>query len=228
LIIMQKTNFNGKLDDARSKLFEVSSTLLSVSMKLQTIKDASELIDQTKKEVKEMNSKNKKLVVDKESLELILLAFGQKGIRSMVIDYVVPQLEEKINNILAKLSDFRVIIDTQKSGLSKDTVLEGLFIDVVNERGEIFNFDNYSGGEKLKIVIAISEALSEIQNIGFRILDEVFFALDDESLEKFAEVMLALQERFPQLICISHLKNIKDLFDDQIEIVKINGDSIIK
>ena len=101
--------------------------------------------------------------------------------------------------------------------------MEGLFINIYNEAGEEFDFNNYSGGEKLKITVAISEALAELQRISFRVLDELFVGLDDESTQSFAEIVDTLQSRFSQLICISHLPNIKDAFAERLTVVKQNG-----
>ncbi len=161
------------------------------------------------------------------SLALLKTALGPNGVKAVVIDYIIPRLEERINVILEKLSDFRVRLDTQKSNVTGEKMLEGLFISISNGQGAEIDFDGYSGGEKLKITVAIAEALSEIQNAKFRILDEVFVGLDEESTEKFGDIMLALQERFSQLICISHLRSIKSLFNDKITVSKINGASKI-
>ena len=206
---------------------ELSSELAELKTKLSTSQQASERIKTNKDEVKKLKTSIKKLGEEAEGMRMLKSAFGQKGIKAMVVDYIIPRLEEKINDILGKLSDFRIRLETQKSNAKGDSTVEGLFITIFNEQGLEFNFSNYSGGERLKIIVAISEALSEIQNIGFRVLDELFVGLDAESTEKFAEVVATLQERFDQMLCISHLRDIKDTFDEKIEIVKINGISQI-
>jgi len=205
-----------------------NSEFLDNFSNLTLAKDAMCRVEKNKKEVEKLGTDNTKLKEDIESLELLKEAFGTNGVKAIVIDYVIPQLEDKINNILSKLSDFRIKLDTQKSGVGKDTVLEGLFIEVINGQGEQLQFENYSGGERIKIIAAISEALAEIQRIGFRVLDEMFIGLDSDSIEGFTKVMLELQERFSQMICISHLREIKDIFENRIVIVKTNGNSTIQ
>jgi len=160
-------------------------------------------------------------------LKLLKGAFSPNGIKAMVIDYVLPRLEDKINNILGQVSDFRIQLDTQKKGIGEDTVLEGLFINIFNESGEQLDFQNYSGGQKLKISVAIAEGLASIQQCGFRIFDETFIGLDAETIESFSDVLLRLQQNVNQLICISHIQNIKDLFEDKITVKRINGTSNI-
>jgi DNA repair exonuclease SbcCD ATPase subunit len=162
-----------------------------------------------------------------EALKLLKDAFGQNGIKTIIIDYILPRLEDKINDILSKLSDFRVHLNTQHSSVKGDTIIEGLFITIINESGYELNYDNYSGSEKLRITYAIFEGLASLQNIGFRIIDELVQGMDPEIEAKFAEIILQLKEDVGQIICVSHLQTIKDLFEEKVEIVKIDGVSKI-
>ena len=157
-------------------------------------------------------------------LKLIKEAFGSKGIKATVIDYIIPQLEERINELLGQLSDFKIKLDTQQTKADEEGIKEGLWITVINAEGEELPFDSFSGGEKVKITMAISEALASLMNaIGFRILDESINSLDSESTESFVEVLIKLQEKFPQLLIISHLPEIQDLFEEKIKIIKVSG-----
>lgn len=181
----------------------------------------------TKVDAHQAQEKYKKLQDKISALETLKVAMGPNGIKAVVIDYILPRLEERINSVLEKLSDFRVRLDTQKASVTGEKNIEGLFITIYNGQGESYDFEGYSGGEKLKIVVAISEALAEIQNAKFRILDELFIGLDEESTEKFGDIMMTLQERFSQLVCISHLRSIKTLFNEKVTVSKINGTSKI-
>lgn len=161
---------------------------------------------------------------EKELLELIKEAFSPRGVKAVIVDYIIPQLEQRINNILGQLSDFRIRLSTQQNLTNDEGFKEGLFIIVKNPEGEELPLQNLSGGETIKISMAISEGLASlVGNIGFRILDECVTSLDSESTQSFVVVLLKLQEKFPQLLCISHLSEIKDLFSDKIKVVKING-----
>lgn len=162
-----------------------------------------------------------------QKLALIKEAFGSKGIKTVVIDYVLPKLEDKINEILHQLSDFTVHLDTQTDKADGDGSKEGLWITVTNDMGQEMPFEAFSGGERLKITVAISEAFASLQKVGFRLMDELWIGLDDESTESFAHVMEKLQERFGQILCISHLRTIKDLFYNVLTINKRNGISYV-
>lgn len=163
-----------------------------------------------------------------ECLKLIKEAFGSKGIKAVVLDFLIPTLENKINETLMQMSDFRIHLDTQKSLASENGIKEGLFITIINDRNEELPFESYSGGEKIKITIAISESLASLMSsIGFRLMDENIVSLDNESTESFIEILTKLQDKFPQLLMISHLPEIKNLFDNHIIITKVNGISKI-
>jgi exonuclease SbcC len=169
-----------------------------------------------------------KTIIEKmRKVTLVKNAFGPKGIETMVIDYILPKLEDRINDVLAKLSDFRVRLDTQRKSADGENVIEGLFITILNEMNEEMPFESYSGGEKLKISVAVSEALATLQHVGFRLFDETFIGLDENSTESFAQVLTDLQKNFSQVFCISHLLQIKELFDKKLFVTKNNNISYV-
>ena len=214
-------NLERDLSSDESFLFSLNVTLSEIEKNKEELADITKEI---KKHEKELKSKK----LDTENLKLLKDAFSNTGIKAIIIDYVIPKLEDRINSILSMLSDFTVSLDTQRAGSGEGVVKEGLFINIYDRSGNCYDFANYSGGEKLKIILAISESLSELQNIGFRLIDELFIGLDDDSTEKFADVMEKLHERFNQTLCISHLRNIKDLFESVIMVKKEDETSIVK
>jgi exonuclease SbcC len=177
----------------------------------------------------ELDSSLKKTIEDYESIKLLKEALSPRGLKATIVDYLIPQLEERINDVLSQMSDFKIRLDTQTIKADEEGVKEGLFITVKNPEGQEMSYESFSGGEKIKITIAISEALASLlqNNIGFRIMDENIISLDTESTQNFSEVLLKLQEKFPQLLIISHINEIKDLFEKKITIIKTNGVSKI-
>ena len=212
-----------ELADLNSNLATMKNDLLLLKVDVTNKLNAKRKVEEVTKSIAELETGNKDIIEELESLQLLKEAFSPRGVKAIVVDYVIPRLEDKINEILGKLSDFSVRLDTQRSGVKGDTTIEGLFITIVNELGEEFDYNNYSGGEKLKITVAITEALAEIQQISFRILDELFVGLDEDSTESFASVMETLNNRFSQMICVTHLRNIKEMFPEKITMTKVHG-----
>lgn len=214
---------SNKIASEKTILSSIVSDLLVVRNKISVSEKAKSDIEKNSAKKKELLASIKKVKSELESLEAIKAAFGQRGIPAVVVDYIAPRLEERINTILSQLSEFRIRIDTQRQNSTGDGVVEGLFLTITNDTGEELDFDSYSGGQKLKITVSIAEALASLQRVGFRIFDEVFFALDEQSTEDFADVMDKLQEKFNQVLCITHLRNVKDLFDERLLVTRTNG-----
>ena len=225
--------------DAANKLIEgftpvaplltsAKQDLYSVTVKLSRANMAKEMVEKAKQEIVELQASMAPTKERIAQIELAKEAFSQHGIKTVVIEYLLPRLEEKINEVLGQMSEFRVSLDTQKDSASGESVIEGLFINITNSEGEQLAFENYSGGERLKISVSIAEALATLQKVGFRILDEVFSSLDNESSKSFVDVMDKLQGSFAQTICISHLQEIQDMFESRVNIKKVDGTSVIE
>ncbi len=191
-------------------------------------KHAQETIVEARLSLQKLVKDGKTLQEQYDDLLLLKEALGPKGVRAVAVDYILPQLEERINEVLSQMSDFRIRLDTQQDKVSEEGSKEGLFINIINDQGQEMEFGSYSGGERIKITMAISEALASLMtSIGFRILDEAINSLDNESTQSFVEVLLKLQEKFPQVIVISHLDAVKDIFEKKITVTKVNGISKI-
>lgn len=230
---------NISLADVRNKLNGESVGLLvrkemdireKISKCEYEIKEVARIgtsINNVKENISKLRIEEASLKEKIDQLKVLKEAFGNNGIKSIIIDHVIPRLEDKINSILSKLSDFTVRLDTQKSSVSSESILEGLFITICNDQGETFDFQSYSGGEKVKVSMAINEALADISKVSFRVLDEAIVSLDKDSTEKFTETMEELRKHVNQVICISHISEIKDLFQERITVKKINGTSSV-
>lgn len=197
-------------------------------IQLNTALEAQKQSDILNAKLQELKKQLGVYTQDRTALDLIKDALGNKGVKSIIIDYVIPQLEDKINEVLSKLSDFRVALETQKEGVGGDTIIDGLFITITNGQGESFDLASYSGGEKMRITTAISEGLASLQKTGFRIFDESIVGLDAATVEGFTEILMQIQNNFSQVMCVSHLQPIKDLFEEKITVIKKGGDSFIQ
>ena len=228
LVEFDINKINLELSTARIELADLGKRKDESIANHATATQAKESVAEARTSLVELTSSTKGLIENKEALEAIKEALSPRGVKTVVIDYLVPQLEDKINEILGQMSDFRIHLDTQKVTADEEGMKEGLFISVINDLGEELPFQSYSGGEKVKTTIAISEALASLMvDIGFRIMDENIVSLDSDSTESFIKILAAMQEKFAQLIVISHLPEVKDIFENKIQINKINGISKI-
>lgn len=109
------------------------------------------------------------------------------------------------------------------SGRYSQLKIDDEFNILVEDGGEFYPISRYSGGEvdmiAVSVRVAISEYLmrfSETEGYSFLILDEVFGSQDQEHREKMIQMLRSLEDRFPQVIAISHISDVQGQFDNTL------------
>ena len=155
-------------------------------------------------------------------------AFGRQGIQAMLIETVVPRLEEEANLLLGRMTDNRmhVKLETQRERRSgSGEPIETLEINVSDELGSR-NYEMYSGGEAFRVNLALRIALSRVlsQRTGAPLptlfIDEGFGTQDASGRERILDVISAIEDDFDKIIVITHLDDLKDMFPVRIEVQK--------
>lgn len=155
-------------------------------------------------------------------------AFGRQGIQAMLIETVVPRLEEETNVLLGRMTDNRmhVKLATQRERRSgAGEPIETLEIYVSDELGTR-NYEMYSGGEAFRVNLALRIALSRVlsQRTGAPLptlfIDEGFGTQDASGRERILDVISAIEDDFDKIIVITHLDDLKDMFPTRIEVQK--------
>lgn len=99
---------------------------------------------------------------------------------------------------------------------------------LVEDGATFYPISRYSGGEIDMIAVSVRVAISEyLMRFGpdggsysFLILDEVFGSQDQEHREKMIQMLRSLEERFPQIIAISHISDVQGQFDNTLLVVE--------
>ena len=128
-----------------------------------------------------------------------------------------PRLEEGASALLSEATDGRYA-DVR---LSEDYKL------MIYDRGEPYGLERFSGGEQdlanLCLRLAIADWVARERNVevGFVILDEVFGSQDEERRRRLMGELRSLGNRFHQLLVITHVPEIADLCEHQLEVTLI-------
>ncbi len=146
----------------------------------------------------------------------------------MLIETVVPRLEEEANILLGRMTDNRmhVKLETQRERRSgKGDPIETLAINVSDELGPR-SYEMYSGGEAFRVNLALRIALSKVlaQRMGAPLptlfIDVGFGTQDAAGRERILDVISAIQADFDKIIVITHLEDLKEMFPVRIEVQK--------
>jgi len=155
---------------------------------------------------------------DVADYNLLCQILGKDGIQGMLIEQILPEIEQDANLLLAKLTDNQAQLSFEslrelKSGGMKET----LDIKISDTLG-IRPYELFSGGEAFRIDFALRLAISKFlarragTSIQTLIIDEGFGSQDEEGLHHIMESLYAIQDEFAKIIIVSHLPIMKDQF----------------
>ncbi len=182
-------------------------------------KERAELLDRTAKEEQ----------VYRDLAE----AFSKKGVQGLLIETAIPEIENKANELLAKMTDGRMNVKFETQGATqKGDPTETLDIKISDELGTR-SYEMYSGGESFRVNFAIRIALSRLlanragAPLPTLIIDEGFGTQDASGIEKLKEAIVSIQDDFEKILVITHIDELKDAFPARIEVTKTADGSMI-
>lgn len=165
----------------------------------------------------------------KEEFEKELAGLDRKlevvdTVRSLVnrfMDHILVRIRSEIVRIAGEILEEV----SGKYGLIK---IDDDFNIMVEDEGEYYPISRYSGGEVDMIAVSVRVAISDYlmrfgpdgESYSFLILDEVFGSQDLEHREKMINMLRSLEERFPQIIAISHISDVQGQFDNTINVIE--------
>ncbi|MBP6804976.1 MAG: SMC family ATPase, partial [Chloroflexi bacterium] len=162
-----------------------------------------------------------------QRLKLLEKACGRDGVQALLIEQALPEIEERANELLERLTggDMRVFFETQKQLKSRDAMAETLDIRIIDGAGER-PYDNYSGGEQFRVNFAVRLALSQLlaRRSGARlqtlVIDEGFGSQDPNGRQRLVEAINTIQDDFARILVITHIDELRDAFPTRIEVSK--------
>ncbi len=150
--------------------------------------------------------------------------FGRDGIPRYLRDIAVQSITSKAREIVARFN-----LSIEDIRISEDLGI------TITQDGNTKDVSQLSGGERVAVAIALRLAISKYlgSNISTVIMDEPTIYLDDERKTEFRDIIQNSQKElysegiFPQMIVITHDKEMYDGADVAYEIMKNDGVSKI-
>ena len=164
-------------------------------------------------------------------------AFSNNGIPALLIEQAIPEIENKANFILDRLSGGSMYVQlvTQRPfhDPGREDLRETLDIQINDGVGQR-DYELYSGGEAFRVNFAIRLALSEIlaQRAGARlqtlVIDEGFGSQDTQGRQRLIEAINQVSSDFAMILVITHIEELKDAFPTRIEVEKTEKGSSVR
>ncbi|HZU77589.1 MAG TPA: SMC family ATPase, partial [Dehalococcoidia bacterium] len=175
-----------------------------------------------------------KAKLEQQIFDDLAVAFGRRGVQALIIDSVIPEIEDEANRLLTRMTNGRmsVALSTQRQARSGDAI-ETLDITISDELGSR-SYELFSGGEAFRINLALRIALSKLlarragAPLPTLIVDEGFGTQDAAGRERLLEALNVVARDFECLIVITHIDELKDHFERQIRVEKTPAGSVVR
>lgn len=225
-----------QLTQAQQKLAEVDNNLITRPVydnrRLYTLKERQ---DKLKKAIKallgtitEGETDLEELATNKQVLDFWVEGFGNKGLKSFLLDNIIPHLTQYAQLFIDRLTGNSIAI---KFSTVSDTGNDKFGVSAFNQEGA----DVYSGnssGEKRRIDLAVMLALFMLANtrvkLNIMLLDEVLDTLDAAGIDIVVEILEEMAKKRKLTIFVTSHTELADRLHESITVVKRNGVSELK
>ena len=160
--------------------------------------------------------------------------FSPAGVRSFILDGIVPYLDERANAYASILTDSRIQIHfSTVTKLKNGEYKEKFAVQATNADGANIYGGN-SAGERQRIDLCVALALKDLahsrskKNLELMVFDEAFESLDEAGSERVITLLQEEQKNFKSCFVISHTDSLKQYFTERVEVVKEGGYSRIE
>ncbi len=205
--IYSKTH--GELNKVMQNLIESEEHLQELEENRGSIKGSICVVETEMKTVRDKKKKIEDMI-----LELDVLTTYQECIKAVpfiIIDKIVPQLENTINRMLTSLVNFTLNFKITEKELN---------VYITRPHGQL-PLSNASGFEKFVGSLFLRIGLIKISNLpkaNFLAIDEGWSNFDYENMNNVSMIMDYLRTEFDFVILVSHLQAMREQTDYQINI----------
>ena len=220
--IQRNKEINAEIEDLNKNLKAIDKELDGINDTISDITANKKLEESNKNKYEKGIQKLKGLETKFKDYQYYLQAVHRDGLPHKLIANIIPQVEEEINNILAQLVDFQVVLHADDKNINAY---------IAYDENNFWPLELTSGMEKFVASLAIRTSLINVSTLprpNFMAIDEGFGALDQTNLSSMVMLFDYLKTQFKFIMIISHIDSMRDVVDHHIEINKVNGRSKIE
>jgi len=220
-------------DEARRQVDRLGDEVSRANLRVGAATQQIDHCQYLRGEAEKLEAQQAEETAKKATYDELRKAFGKRGIQAMIIETVLPEIEENANELLARMSDGRMSVSFESQReTKKGDIAETLDIQVSDELG-VRSYDLFSGGERFRLDFAIRIAISKLlaRRAGARlqtlIMDEGFGSQDASGRDRLVEAIQSVAGDFELILVVTHIDELREAFPNRIEVVKGPAGSLI-
>jgi len=229
LKLIKEKEKNDEIDNINKEINKIKDDIYNnITIKInklnQEIKDLQNNINDLifqQNENENLNKEYIKILKKLEELndyEYIIKNADENTIINKIINSTLSNLNILINNLSYPIINKEIYFEFKDNSLS------------IKDIEKDYDIRLYSGGEKEIIDVIFNIILSDFLtniNVNIKFIDEMLVSVDKEKIDNLQQLFKELKERFEKIIIISHEDKIKNYYDINYNISKINSSSFI-
>lgn len=220
-------SYESRISDVRRYIEGYRRIINDLHANLGAMKKTKAEMDDFRAEIRRLEEERAPLAKELIEWQTLERAFSRNGIPALIIENAVPELERVSNEILGEMSggEHSLRFETQRELKSRDGMAETLEIIVSDYRGER-PYETFSGGEQLRIDLAIRFGLAEFlanragSKVEWIVLDEGIGSQDAEHRSMVLEAIKNVSGRFKKVFVITHIEEAQGAFEQQIRLTR--------
>ena len=217
-----------------SELKRLENETIAARDELTRARQQLDTIQKQKKRYEELRMKRDELREEIDLYKELQVAFGKKGVQALVIESALPEIQAEANQLLSRMTGGRMslTLETQretKKGEPKET-LDVIISDELGPR----KYELFSGGEAFRVDFALRVALSKVlarragAQLQTLVIDEGFGSQDAVGRQRLVEAINAIKDDFALILVITHIEELRDLFQVRIDVTKDRSGSHVE
>ena len=225
-------NLRASEESVDANLSVLREELLGEGIKLGSVTAKIEENNRLKSERLILLKQQEELKEETRTYKYLAKSFGKDGVPAIIVENITQELRQFANQILEKVCHRPTSIDFVTQKKNDNGSWGETFEVIVTMDGTDFELRDLSGGEKIRISIAIRLAISHVltrrrgSGINFLLLDEVDQSLDKHGVESLSNMIHLLSGSYKILI-ITHNDMMKEKFNNIITVRRSGDHSVI-
>ena len=199
-----------KSDDLEESIEETDKKLQSVNGEIKVLETQQKTIMQNIKKVEELEDKY-------AAYQYYMDAIKRDGIPYELISKALPTIEGAVNDILAQIVDFSMILEMDGKNIN---------CYIVYDDDNVWPLELSSGMERFISSLAMRVGLINVSNLpapNFLAIDEGWGTMDSDNLNSVYNLFQYLKSQFQFTMIVSHIDSMRDAVDTLLEIKKENN-----
>ena len=201
-----------KVNVLRSKIFKFSNTRVKINeisfgSKIKVLETNRRNIMSNIKKVEELEDKY-------AAYQYYMDAVKRDGIPYELISKALPTVEGAVNDILAQIVDFSLILEMDGKNIN---------CYIVYDDDNVWPLELSSGMERFISSLAMRVGLINVSNLpapNFLAIDEGWGTMDSDNLNSVYNLFQYLKSQFQFTMIVSHIDSMRDAVDTLLEIKK--------